>query len=168
MPIDIRSEGKDGSLGNHVSVAKASLYTSKGEVKERLLAISADCSRSKNRSKKTSSRALLELVDEIHPAIVPWLGQWLISSGHLDKLPQSVNTVVTNVLGLSSEAYLAGAKLDDYLGFGPIAPNMGLFHTVSSTREHVNISFLSTTAFMGDGCSYRVSLEKSLAEILPL
>jgi WS/DGAT/MGAT family acyltransferase len=168
MPIDIRRENKDGSLGNHVSVAKVSLYTSISDVKERLLAISADCSRSKNRSKKTSSHAVLELVDEIHPAIVLWLGQWLISSGHIDELPQSVNTVVSNVPGLSSDAYLVGAKLVDYLGFGPLAPNMGLFHTVSSTQEHVNISFLSTAAFMGDGSAYRASLDKSLAEILLL
>lgn len=111
---------------------------------------------------------MLELVDEIHPAIILWLGQWLISSGHMDELPQSVNTVVTNVPGLSSEAYLAGAKLVDYLGFGPLAPNMGLFHTVFSTQEHVNISFLSPAAIMGDGSAYRASLEKSLAEILLL
>jgi diacylglycerol O-acyltransferase len=168
MPIDIRRENKDGSLGNHVSVAKVSLYTSKSDVKERLLAISSDSSRSKNRSKKPGSHAVLELVDEIHPAIILWLGQWLISSGHLDELPQSVNTVVTNVPGLSSEAYLAGAKLVDYLGFGPLAPNIGLFHTVSSTPEHVNISFLSTAAFMGDGRAYRASLENSLAEVLLL
>ena len=110
----------------------------------------------------------ITLVDEIHPAIVLWLGQWLISSGHMDELPQSVNTVVTNVPGLSSDAYLAGAKLVDYLGFGPLAPNMGLFHTVSSTQDHVNITFLSTAVCMGDGSGYRASLETSLSEVLLL
>jgi hypothetical protein len=68
----------------------------------------------------------------------------------------------------TSEAYLAGEKLVDYLGFGPLAPNMGLFHTVSSTQEQVNISFLSTAAFMRDGSAYRAALEKSLTEILLL
>ena len=168
MPVDIRREDKDGNLGNHVTVARVCLYTSISDVTERLLAISADCSQSKSRSKKAGSRALLELVDEIHPAIVLWLGQWLISSGHMDELPQSVNTVVTNVPGLSSDAYLAGAKLVDYLGFGPLAPNMGLFHTVSSTQDHVNITFLSTAVCMGDGSGYRASLETSLSEVLLL
>ena len=86
----------------------------------------------------------------------------------MDELPQSVNTVVTNVPGLSSDAYLAGAKLVDYLGFGPLAPNMGLFHTVSSTQDHVNITFLSTAVCMGDGSGYRASLETSLSEVLLL
>jgi diacylglycerol O-acyltransferase len=151
-----------------VAVAKVSLHTSVGDVKKRLLAIGSGTSKGKQRSKKGDSHALLKLVDEIHPAIILWLGQWLVSSGRIDTLPQMVNTVVTNVPGMSDEAYLVGAKLVDYLGFGPLAPNMGLFHTVSSTQEHVNISFLSTAAFMGDGSAYRAFLEQSLAEVLRL
>ncbi len=120
---------------------------------------------SKQRSKKTDSHAILKLVDDIHPAIILWLGQWLISSGHLDDLPTMVNTVVTNVPGLSTDAYLAGAKLIDYLGFGPLAPNVGLFHTVSSTADHVNVTFLSTAECLGDGSEYRACLERSWTEI---
>jgi diacylglycerol O-acyltransferase len=109
----------------------------------------------------------LRLVDDIHPAIILWLGQWLVSSGHIDKLPQIVNTVVTNVPGPHTDIFLAGAKLIDYLGFGPLAPNIGLFHTVSSMPNHVNISFLSTEEFMGDGIAYRAALIHSYGEISP-
>lgn len=168
MPIDVRRKDKDGNMGNHVSVAKVALYTSVNDVKERLLAISAESSAGKKRSRRKSSHALLHLVDEIHPAIILWLGQWLVSSGRLDTLPPTVNTVVTNVPGISSEAYLVGAKLIDYLGFGPLAPNMGLFHTVSSTQEHVNISFLSTAAFVNDGSEYLHALQQSVEEISAL
>jgi hypothetical protein len=66
---------------------------------------------------------------------------------------------------MRNDVYLAGAKLIDYLGFGPLAPNMGLFHTVSSTPDHVNISFLSTEEFMGDGSSYRAALQQSCAAL---
>jgi diacylglycerol O-acyltransferase / wax synthase len=165
MPIDIRRQDKDGTTGNHVSVAKVCLYTSIADARERLQAIHKDSSRSKKRSKKTDGHALLRLVDDIHPAIILWLGHWLISSGHLDDLPTTVNTVVTNVPGLSTDAYLAGAKLVDYLGFGPLAPNVGLFHTVSSTPDHVNVSFLSTGQFVGDGRAYTAALTHSWAEL---
>ena len=67
-----------------------------------------------------------------------------------------------------SEAYIADAKLIDYLGFGPLAPNMGLFHTVSSTQDHVNISFLSTAEFLQDGDDYRTSLEASWERVSAL
>ncbi len=165
MPIDVRRQDKDGSIGNHVSVAKVCLYTRIDDVKKRLLTISADSSHCKQQSKKSSSRAALELVDEIHPAIILSLGKWLINSGFIDALPQTVNTVVTNVPGISGDAYIEGSKLVDYLGFGPLAPNMGLFHTVSSTPDHVNISFLSTAEFMGDGLAYRTSIAQSWQEI---
>jgi diacylglycerol O-acyltransferase len=165
MPIDIRREGKDGSIGNHVSVAKICLHTNIDDSKERLRAIHTDSSKKKEQSRKGDSHAMLKLVDEIHPAIILWLGQWLVSSGRIEELPQTVNTVVTNVPGLASDAYLAGAKLIDYLGFGPLAPNMGLFHTVSSTQDHVNISFLSTADFVGDGAAYGASLAQSWAVV---
>lgn len=147
------------------TLAKVFLYTRIDDVKKRLLAISADSSRCKHKSKKGSSRAALELVDEIHPAIILSLGKWLINSGFIDALPQTVNTVVTNVPGISGDAYIEGSKLVDYLGFGPLAPNMGLFHTVSSTADHVNISFLSTAEFIGDGLAYRTSIAQSWQEI---
>ena len=166
MPIDIRRQDKDGTTGNHVSVAKVCLYTGIEDARKRLQAINKDSSQSKKRSKKTDGHALLRLIDDIHPAVILWLGQWLISSGHLDDLPTTVNTVVTNVPGLSTDAYLAGAKLIDYLGFGPLAPNVGLFHTVSSTADHVNVSFLSTEKFIGDGRTYTAALIQSWTELV--
>jgi hypothetical protein len=96
------------------------------------------------------------------------LGKWLVSTGFIDSLPQTVNTVVTNVPGISGDAYIEGSKLVDYLGFGPLAPNMGLFHTVSSTPDHVNISFLSTAEFIDDGLAYRTSIAQSWREISDL
>jgi hypothetical protein len=165
MPIDIRREGKDGSIGNHVSVAKISLYTVVEDAKERLLAIKKDSSASKKRTTKSDGHAMLRLIDDVHPAVILWLGKWLVNSGHLEDLPTMVNTVVTNVPGLSEDAYLAGAKLIDYLGFGPLAPNVGLFHTVSSTPDHVNLSFLSTGEFMGDGRAYKDALVGSWVEL---
>ena len=168
MPIDVRRKGKDGTIGNHVTVAKVCLYTTIEDATERLKAIAENSSRGKKRSKKTDAHAMLRLVDDVHPAVILWLGQWLISSGHLEDLPTTVNTVVTNVPGLSSEAYLAGARLIDYLGFGPLAPNVGLFHTVSSTSDHVNVSFLSTQAFIDDGSEYTAALAGSWEELAEL
>jgi diacylglycerol O-acyltransferase len=166
MPIDVRSKNEDGRTGNHVSMAKRSLFTGIEDSAERLQTIRDDSAKGRKRRAKGDSHALLKLVDEIHPAVILWLGQWLISSGHLDDLPATVNTVVTNVPGMAQEAYLSGAKLIDYLGFGPLAPSTGLFHTVSSTEDHVNVSFLSTAEFMGDGSAYSAALAQSYSELL--
>ena len=118
--------------------------------------------------KRGKPPALLKLVDAIHPALILGLGQRLVEAGLLDRMPQIVNTVVTNVPGMHDDVYLGGAKLIDYLGYGPLAPNMGLFHTVSSTPDHVNITFLTTEEFMGDGSDYRAALAGSCSEVCAL
>lgn len=165
MPIDIRDHGEEGSLGNHVSVAKISLHTRIADFSERLRVIHTETQRGKREKGGHNSRALLDLLDEVHPAVMLWLGDWLVSSGHLDDLPQTVNTVVTNVPGPPDQLYMGTARLIDYLGFGPLAPNIGLFHTVSSTAGRVNISFLSTSELIGDGLVYRDWLAASWNEI---
>jgi hypothetical protein len=160
MPVNIRHKKESGSLGNHVTVAKLSLYTGMKKPGERLKAIHADSFGQKRRIKKGGTPAM-NLVDDIHPAIILFLGKWLVSSGHIDDLPPTVNTAVTNVPGIPHDAYLDGVKLIDYLGFGPLAPKMGLFHTVSSTEDHVNISFLSTSVFLDNGEDYQQALAQS-------
>ena len=166
MPIDIRQRHRDGDSGNQVKLVRIPLHTDIKDVKKRLQALVAATGLSKKQSMKGDAHALLDIVDQIHPALILWLGQWLIASGYLDKLPPLVNTVITNVPGIRSEAYMFGARLIDYLGFGPLAPNVGLFHTISSTPEHVNISFASTRDFVGDGADYRAALNDSYRELL--
>jgi diacylglycerol O-acyltransferase / wax synthase len=165
MPMSIRQKDEDGKIGNHVTVAKLPLYTALSSAKERLQAIHADSQEQKKRIKKSGPSPAMNLVDDIHPAIIFFLGKWLVTSGHLEDLPNTVNTAVTNVPGIPHDAYLNGIKLIDYLGFGPLAPNMGLFHTVSSTEDHVNISFLTTSEILGDGSEYRIALEKSWEKV---
>jgi diacylglycerol O-acyltransferase len=166
MPIDMRPKHKDGDIGNQVSLVRIRLHADIESISDRLQGIQAQTTYSKNENRKGDSPALLNIVDEIPPALIIWLGQWLISSGYLEKLPPLVNTVVTNVPGIRGEAYMFGARLVDYIGLGPLAPNVGLFHTVSSTTEHVNISFTSTREFLGDGSDYCTALEHSFQELI--
>jgi WS/DGAT/MGAT family acyltransferase len=165
MPIDLRRREKDGSMGNRVSAARVCLYTHIDDPLERLQAISRHAARSKSARSKGASRSALALVDEIHPAIILVLGNWLYESGRLEQLPRLVNTVITNVPGMPDDLYLGGARMIDYLGFGPLAPGVGLFHTVSSTREHVNISFVSTQECLADGRAYGEALQRSCAAV---
>ena len=165
MPIDVRRRDKDGTMGNQVSAARVRLYTHIDDPRERLRAISEHAARRKHSGRKGASRTALALVDEIHPAIILALGHWLHQAGHLEKLPPTVNTVITNVPGMPDDLYLGGARLIDYLGFGPLAPGLRLFHTVSSTSTHVNISFASTAECLADGSAYKAALARSCAAV---
>lgn len=165
MPISTRRQEESGTIGNRVSVARVPLGTDLADARDRLRAIHKQARRGKKDSGKSSSRAMLELVDEIHPALIIWLGEWLISSGRINEFAPTVNTVVTNVPGSEQALYLGDFPQIDYLGFGPLAPNSGLFHTVTSTPDKVNISFLSTAELVGDGAGYRAWLEASWQDL---
>ena len=88
-----------------------------------------------------------------------------MASGHIDELPVPVNTIVSNVPGVPVEVYLRGNRLIDFIGLGPLAPNVGLFHVISSTPDHVNISFVSCKKFVGDGDDYRRTLQAAAVQI---
>jgi WS/DGAT/MGAT family acyltransferase len=165
MPIDLRLPDQQGDIGNHVSAARVNLGTNFRTPRQRLGAIMQTTKESKAQAHGPSGHLMEDLVGEIHPALLIWLGEWLIQSGHMEDLPQTVNTVVTNVPGFQTEAYLGKARLLDYLGLGPLAPNMGLFHTVSSTANHVNITFVGTGNTVGDGSDYQMALKRAWAGV---
>jgi WS/DGAT/MGAT family acyltransferase len=138
MPINIRSDKDKTAIGNHVSLANLSLYTNIEDPKARLQAISQASSHSRQTNQHPGSDALLAVVDNLQPGLVVWAGKKIISSGLIQDLPRLNNTIISNVPGIQLPCYLAGARLVDYLGMGPLAPNVSLFHVISSidSRQH--------------------------------
>ena len=58
-----------------------------------------------------------------------------------------MNATVTNVPGSPVQLYMCGAQIIDSFGMGPIAPGMGLFHTVNSmvmkNKGVITLAFVS-------------------------
>jgi diacylglycerol O-acyltransferase len=166
MPINVRHEKRDDDIGNEIGMARVKLHTQSDDIEQRLQKIVAATHHSKASHGKGHPNLLMNVIDDIPPAIILVLSDWLVSSGYIDRMPPLVNTIISNVPGLPEEAYIQGSKLVDYLGFGPLAPGAALFHTISSTTKHLNISFTSTSELCGDGSTYCKALQNSYKEIL--
>lgn len=166
MPINIRKEQKDGEIGTKVTVARVPLFTELEEMATRLQAIVNETNRDKRESKSSGARIPMNIIDEIHPAAIFLLMRQLYYSGYIDSRSPIVNMTISNVPGFAEETYLLGSRLIDYLGFGPLGPSLGLFHTISSTPDHVNISFTSTAELVGDGSAYRQALQQGYTQLL--
>jgi diacylglycerol O-acyltransferase / wax synthase len=166
MPINVRHEKRDGDIGNELGMARIQMYTQSDDIEQRLQHIIVATGHSKSSHGKGHPNLLMNLIDDIHPATIMVLSDWLLSSGYIDKMPPLVNTFVSNVPGLTEDAYIQGSKLVDYLGFGPLAPGIALFHTISSTTKHLNISFTSTNELCGDGHLYCKALQDSYNALL--
>ncbi|MEH6590752.1 MAG: wax ester/triacylglycerol synthase family O-acyltransferase [Halioglobus sp.] len=166
MPINVRHEKRDGDIGNEIGMARIHMHTQSNDIEQRLQHIIASTHHSKSTHGKDHPNLLMNLIDDIHPAIILVLSDWLVASGYIDRMPPLVNTIVSNVPGLNKNAYIQGSKLVDYLGFGPLAPGVALFHTISSTTRHLNISFTSTAELCGDGHQYCKALDNSYKALL--
>ena len=165
MPINLRSEKDKTTIGNQVSLANLSLFTDIANPKQRLQAISNASSKSRHNNKRMGPQSLLSVADNLQPGIIIWAGEKMIASGLIDKLPRLNNTIISNVPGILAPCYLAGAKLVDYLGLGPLAPTVSLFHVISSIHSHISICFQSCNSSLEDPEAYTHALEKSYQQL---
>lgn len=165
MPINTRSDKDKTTIGNHVSLANLSLFTDIDDPAERLQAISKASTDSRQKNQRLGPESLLSVADNLQPGIIIWAGEKMISSGLIDKLPRLNNTIISNVPGIQAPCYLAGAKLVDYLGLGPLAPTVSLFHVISSIHSHISICFQSCSSSLEDPGLYTDALEQSYQQL---
>ena len=166
MPIDIRSDNMKKAIGNQISVVRVSLHTEMCDPKARLEAIHQASSGSRTKNSKIGPKSLISIVDNIHPGLLVWSLRNLLATGLVEKMPNVINTITTNVPGIPVPCYLCGARLVDYVGFGPLSPTLSLFHVISSIHSHANISFQGCSKSLKDPDAYTKALEKSVKEIM--
>jgi len=166
MPISIRGKKDDTMLGNKVSFSVVNLYSTIADPLVRLQAIHDDTHHAKKNNPKAHGTSYLELMDSFNPGAFAWVIKKIIDAGLLEKLPPFVNTVVSNVPGTDRPVYFCGAELVDCIPLGLITPTMTLFHAVSGTHKHVNISFLGCSSSLPDPEHYQAALEKSWQGLL--
>jgi WS/DGAT/MGAT family acyltransferase len=166
MPIDVRSKKNKAAIGNQISFANVCLYSDIENPKIRLACIHEASLASKQKNQKMGPKSLVAILDNIYPGVLVWAGKKLFEHHLFNKLPRLNNTIVTNVPGIPVPCYLCGAELVDYLGFGPLAPTTSLFHVISSTHSHINISFIGSSNSLKDPDSYMKSLQKSYRALL--
>lgn len=79
------------------------------------------------------------------------------------------NTIVTNVPGPPFQMYFCGATLVDSLSFGPLLPNVGLFHIVYSSVQNkkgsITLSFTACRDMLPDPAFYAECLQDSFEEL---
>ena len=79
------------------------------------------------------------------------------------------NTFVTNVPGPAVQFYFCGALQVDSLSFGPLMPNVGLFHIIYSNVQNkkgtISISITACRDMMPDPAFYAQCLQDSFDEL---
>jgi diacylglycerol O-acyltransferase len=167
-PIDVRTADERASGGNMVGFMNVSLHTEIEDPAERLATIHDAAVGSKAYAEALGPRIAMDITDMI-PGNVLSVALRASTATGLTEAAVVHNTIVTNVPGPPFQMYFCGAQLVDSLSFGPLLPNVGLFHIVYSSVQNkkgtINLSFTACRDMLPDPAFYRECLEQSYEEL---
>jgi len=163
-PVSVRTEAEKGDLGNQVSAMVVSLATNLGDPIERLAAVHASTTSSKQITEAIGARTLTEL-SQLAPGALIGVGSRLAGQFSRRGVAGAINTVVTNVPGPRQPLYLCGAELVRSFGAGPVVDGMGLINIVSSYESQFVLCFTADRAMMPDPAHYAACITRSFEEL---
>jgi len=166
LPVNLRTRRGETGDNNQVGSIFASLHTDISDPIERLKAIHASTSEAKEFGESSPMLDTIKLAGVFSPALTKAAAS-IWSERHLSRfIPLNVSTVITNVPGPNFDLYCAGARLVKYHGLGVLTPGVGLFHTVFSQADRVNLSVLGDRDIIPDPAFYMECLMASYQELL--
>jgi WS/DGAT/MGAT family acyltransferase len=167
-PIDVRSDKERENGGNMVGFMTVSLHSNIADPKKRLAAIHDASMSSKAYAEALGPRTAVNVTDVL-PGGMLSLAMRAASATGLSEAAVIFNTVVTNVPGPNQQLYFCGAKMVDGMNFGPLLPNVGLFHIVYSSVfdkvGKISISFTACRKMLPDPEFYSECLQASFDEL---
>lgn len=165
VPLSIRSD-KDTTGGNLVSVMTAQLGTDIEDARERLQAVRENTVHGKELNTAIGARTMTDFSDVLPSMLTAPAMRLSASLGLTKRMNPIVNTAVTNVPGPQVPLYNTGAKMVSFLGAGPVADGLGLFHSVSSYSSELSIAFIACREMMPDPALYAQCLTDSFEGLL--
>ena len=166
LPVNMRKHRGETDANNQVGAIFSSLHSNIAEPVERLRAIHASTIEAKRFGESNPMIDAYQVAGIFSPAVSKTVaGMW--AEGNWSRLmPMKTSTVITNVPGPNFDLYSAGARLVQYHGLGVLTPGIGLFHTVFSQSDRINISVLADRECMPDPAFYMECLRTSHEELL--
>ncbi|MEZ5539426.1 MAG: wax ester/triacylglycerol synthase family O-acyltransferase [Pseudomonadales bacterium] len=167
VPLSIRkSEEESTIVGNEkISLANVALRTDIKDPLERLNKVHKESQAGKAYAKVLGNNLVADTMNCLYTGLVAWGVKTAVESGVLDKFPPANNTIIANLAGSAEPLYFCGAKMIDSFGMGPLIPNTGLFHTLSSTWESLTIGFTADRQKMEDPAFYAQCLQESFNDL---
>lgn len=166
MPIDVRTKDDNQDHGNRINITNIALRTDIANPIDRLRAVHQEALAGKAYARTLGKNIVNDVLNNLYSGLISWGVRTAVETGVLEKFPPANNTIITNVSGTQVPLYLCGARLIDSFGMGPLIPNTGLFHTVSSTYDFLTIAFTADRQKMDDPDFYVQCLEDSFVELL--
>ncbi|HTP99548.1 MAG TPA: wax ester/triacylglycerol synthase family O-acyltransferase [Casimicrobiaceae bacterium] len=167
MPINTRQDASEKqTTGNAVAIMTAAVRTDIAHPLERLAAIHAATSRSKEVSKAIGARELTDLTKHA-PAPTMLLASKLLLAGGFGGNPRLPfhNLCISNVPGPPFPLYFLGAKLELFSVVAPVTDGFTLFFAVTSYDGKLVITTTSVPEIVPDPAFMAQCLRDSFEEM---
>jgi diacylglycerol O-acyltransferase len=167
-PVNVRNEGEKNADGNMIGMMTTRLNTQTADPIERLRQVHEDAADAKAYMQAQGARMMVDFSETVPASLQALLIQATAATGMAEKNVM-MNTTITNVPGTPVQLYMCGAQIIDSFGIGPLAPGMGLFHTVNSmvmkNKGTLTLAFISCRDVMPDPEFYTQCIEDSFQEL---
>jgi WS/DGAT/MGAT family acyltransferase len=149
IPVSVRTEAEEGSLGNRVSAMLAALPTHLDDPLDRLRAVHEATRVAKEQHGAIPANLLADVSQFALPALAGQASR-LAARLRLVELVSPFNLIISNVPGPNIPLYYGGAELIAYYPISAIADGQGLNITVLSYRNTVFFGLLACRSLVPD------------------
>jgi WS/DGAT/MGAT family acyltransferase len=167
-PIDVRSAEEKAAGGNMVGMMNVALCTDIEDPAERLAEVHKESQNAKAYAQALGPRLMMDITDLVPGGVLAVALRTAAATG-LTEASVVQNTFVTNVPGPAVQLYFCGALQVDSLSFGPLMPNVGLFHIVYSNVQNkkgtISISITACRDMLPDPAYYAECLQDAFDDL---
>jgi len=149
VPVSVRTESEQGTMGNQVSIMLAGLPTDLDSARDRL----AEVHRAMRVAKEQHGAIPARLLADVSQFSIPVLANraWRLSARlRLFERVNPYNLIISNVPGPDVPLYLAGAELQAYYPVSAIFDGQGLNITVMSYRGRLFFGLVGCRELLPD------------------
>jgi diacylglycerol O-acyltransferase len=163
VPVNLRSAGDEGTLGNRFGLVTLSLPLWEANPFARLFLVRERMNELKHSFQPPLTLGVLAAVG---------LAPKLVQQAFLDMLAAKASAVMTNVPGPKEPLYLAGARVDQCMFWVPQSGDIGIGVSILSYNDAVQFSLISDRHFIPDPEAvtplFAAEFEKMLLALLML
>ncbi len=158
-PVSTRPKGKEGQLGNHVSMWILDLPIDEPDPVGRLDRIREQTADLKQSQQAVGADVLFQVAE--------WTGTRILSlaAKRLSAYTSPYNLMVTNIPGPQLPLYLCGGLLEKTYGYVPLVENTGLGIALMSYNGQLNWGFNADYELLPDLSHFVACVERSFEEL---
>jgi len=166
VPVSVRTEEEDGTLGNRVSAMLVSLASGVVDPAARLQRIGEESRTAKEQSRFLDAEVFAGWAEALVPSLATRLTRLVTNFRLFDHVAPLFNLIVSNVPGPDFPLYLAGARMVAMYPLGPIIEGVGLNVTVFSYLDSLYVGVQGCRVLIPDLDTVARGMEESLAELV--